>query len=97
MKQLIELLGNGQCFCGETITIVEVEETEIELEPDGMPVEFVTTEYRIYGECRSCGQLFNVEKIGLAYRSTNRLKELLPKFNVTQHPKNPFGYKKNER
>jgi len=99
MKQLIELLGNGQCFvCGETITIIESEETEIELEPDGSPIEFVTTEYDIYGECRFCGQLFKVEKVGLSYRAINKLKQRIPTLEIVENlGLNPFGYKKNER
>ncbi|MCK9198086.1 MAG: hypothetical protein M0P49_00615 [Bacilli bacterium] len=99
MRQLIEFLGMGQCFgCGGTITIVEKEETEIELEPNGMPVEFVTTEYSLYGECRSCGELFEMEKIGLEYRPINRLKKLIPTLDTMQFVwLNPFGYKKNER
>ena len=98
MKQLIEFLGMGQCFCGGTITIVEKEKIEVELEPNGIPIEFTTTEYSVYGECRSCGQHFDIEKIGLSYRPINRLKKLIPTLDTIQIAwLNPFGYKKNER
>jgi len=98
MKHLIEFLGMGQCFCGETITIIEKEETEIELEPNGIPVEFITTEYNVYGECRHCGQIFEIEKEGMIYHPVNRLKKLIPTLDTAQFTwPNPFGYKKNER
>ncbi len=99
MRQLIEFLGMGQCFvCGGTITIVEKEETEIELEPNGIPVEFTTTEYDEYGECRFCGEIFEVEKVGLSYRPINRLKQRISTLEIVENLElNPFGYKKNER
>ncbi len=99
MKELIEFLGNGQCFiCGGTIKIIEIEQTEIDLEPNGMPNNFETVNYIVYGMCPTCGKLFNVEKVNMSYRQVNRLKKLIPTLELVENlGLNPFGYKKNER
>jgi len=97
-KQLIEFLGNAQCFCGGIINIIEQEKTVIRLDPNGMAIDFNIEEYKIHGECPICGEHFEIEMDGMIYHPVNRLKKLIPTLDTVQFTwPNPFGYKKNER